>query len=437
VSLRLLLGGAAIALAAVVAGTLLPLGAAIVIAVPLATGGALLLERSLTGRLRHAANQVDAWLGQEHHRAVRLPTGAGWHELELSLNALGAAYHRRGVRLRRERPWRRELVDSLVNPALLFSAEGRMLAANDAARSLLGIPVDARDLTVLQAVGSAALAGAVREARDRAVPITLDVEHGDRDLRSVVSLVGDELLVIVTDRTVERRVEELRRNFVVNASHELKTPVTSIQTLSEALEISLTRNPAEVEALVGRLRGEAERLARLVYDLLDLRRLEERGPLERTRVDLAELVRQAVADLVDRAEERGVELAVDAPDRLLVSGVSGDLELIVKNLVANGIQYNRSGGTVELRLESTDDHHVLTVSDTGIGIPTGELSRIFERFYRVDDARSRETGGTGLGLALVRHAVESHGGVITVDSDPGRGTTFTVTLPGRDGAPLA
>ena len=431
---RLLLGAAAVGATGVVAGALLPLGAAVALTALVALGSAVVTDRLLAARLRHVAEQVDAWLSQEHHRAVRLPPGDGWHRLEVALNALGAAYHRRGVRLRRERPWRRELVDSLVSPALLFSSEGRLLAANDAARRLLRIPVDARDLTILQAVGSAPLAGAVREARDRGVPVTLDVEQGDRDLRAVVSLVGDELLVILTDRTVERRVEELRRNFVVNASHELKTPVTSIQTLSEAIEITLRRDPEQVEALVGRLRGEAERLARLVYDLLDLRRLEERDPLERTPVDLAELARQTVADLVDRAERRDVELAVDAPDRAVIAGVSGDLELVVKNLVANAIQYNRPGGEVELRLTLEPDAAVLTVRDTGIGIPRRDLDRIFERFYRVDAARSRQTGGTGLGLSLVRHAVEGHGGTIAVDSRLGQGTIFTVRLP-RSGPP--
>jgi signal transduction histidine kinase len=260
--------------------------------------------------------------------------------------------------------------------------------------------------------------------------VTVDAEHGERDLRATVTTVGDETLLIIDDRTHERRVEELRRNFVVNASHELKTPVTGIQTLAEALQVTLRTDPARAPALVSQLGGEAERLVRLVNDLLDLRRLEERGPLESVPVDLAELVRRAVADAVPEAEQSQVDLSVDAPDRAFVSGLPGDLELIVENLVANGIKYNRPGGSVAISLSPSGGmYYTLRVSDTGIGIPQPDLGRIFERFYRVDSARSRETGGTGLGLSIVRHATERHGGTIAVESLLGEGTTFTVTLP--------
>ncbi|GGI08949.1 sensor histidine kinase [Egicoccus halophilus] len=422
--LALGLGLAAFALArAAPAG----LGLALVLALAILVGvGADAAENR---RLARLAERVNAWVGAPDHRTLVLRGGAGWRQLGIALNALGAAYARRGERIARERPWRRELVDSLVQPSLLFSAEGRLLAANDAARDLLGIPVDAGDITVVQAVGSAALAGAVREARESRTPVVVDAEHGEHELRSAVSLVGDETLVLITDRTRERRVEELRRNFVVNASHELKTPVTGIQSLAEALQVTIKRDPDRVPSLVNQLNGEAERLTRLVHDLLDLRRLEERGPLERVPVDLAELVRQVVVGQLARAEQREVEIGVDAPDRAFVAGVPGDLEVIVKNLVGNAVQYNRPGGSVDVSLVPEGGTYVLLVRDTGIGIPQQDLSRVFERFYRVDTARSRETGGTGLGLAIVRHAVERHGGSVRVESLLGEGTTFTVTIP--------
>jgi signal transduction histidine kinase len=401
---------------------------AVALTVAIGLIGAALTEAIEARRVRQLAQEVNAWIGQEH-TPIAVGGSDAWRQLGTALNTLGAAYARRGSRLERERPWRRELVDSLVQPALLFSDEGRMLAANQAARKLLGIPIDAGDITIVQAVGSAALANAVREATTRQAPISVDVEQGDHDLRAVVTLVGDQTLLIINDRTRERRIEELRRNFVVNASHELKTPVTSIQTLAEALQVTVRQDPARTETLIGRLSVEAERLARLVHDLLDLRRLEERGPLERVPVDLAEMIRRTAADLVPVAEAAQVQLGVDAPDRAIVAGVPGDLEVIVTNLISNAVQYNRPGGTVDVALEPSDGHHVLRVVDTGIGIPHQDLARIFERFYRVDAARSRETGGTGLGLSIVRHAVERHGGTIVVDSLLGEGTTFTVTLP--------
>jgi signal transduction histidine kinase len=426
---RLLLGATVLAAVGFVVGERFggPVAFALVliVAVGVALGEDLLGAR----QVRRIADEVNGWMGRTTHDPLVLRGNSAWRQLAIVLNALGADYHRRGAKLARERPWRRELVDSLVQPALLFSRGRRMLAANDAARSLLGIPIDAAGLTALQALGSAALSSAVRETRKQERPITIDTHHAGRDLRAVTTMVGDEILVIIEDRTRERQIEELRRNFVVNASHELKTPVTSIQTLAEALAVTVRSDPDRVPALVARLGNEAGRLARLVGDLLDLRRLEERGPLERVPVDLAELIREVVAGQFDRAEAREVEIAVDAPDRAFVAGVAGDLELIVKNLVGNAIQYNRPGGSVEVSLRPHNGSYVLVVRDTGIGIPQQDLARVFERFYRIDTARSRETGGTGLGLSIVRHAVERHGGTIRVDSLLGEGTTFTVTLP--------
>lgn len=341
------------------------------------------------------------------------------------------ASHRRRTRMLAAEVsrWRGQLVDSLLEPALLFSASGRLLAANDAARTLLGIAADATELTVRQAVGSEALAAAVEHARQRGHLAPVDVQHEGHDLRASASVVGAETLLLITDRTRERRVEALRRDFVVNASHELKTPVTSIQTLAEALAVTMRTDPERSHALAQRVGVEAERLARLVRELLDLRRLEERGTIDREPVDVAELVRLSVADLIPRAESRQVTVQVDAPDRAMVPGVRGDLEVIVANLIGNAVQYNRPQGTVTIEVTPGAQTLVVRVADTGIGIPAQDLSRIFERFYRVDAARSRQTGGTGLGLAIVRHAVERHGGVIEVSSVLGQGTTFVVQLP--------
>lgn len=419
----------AVGLAGFAAAALPDPGTAIALALVAGAVGAALIHQVEARRIRRLADLINHQVARTQAEPLTLRGGEHWRRLAAAVNALTTAYHRRGSRLQQQRPWRHELVDSLVQPALLFSAGSRLLAANDAARELLGIPVDAQDITVVQAVGSAALADGVREARAASGPVTIDVEHGDRDLRAVASRVGDEVLLIIADRTRERRIEELRRNFVVNASHELKTPVTSIQTLAEALQVTLTSDPVRAGELADRLGSEAERLARLVRDLLDLRRLEERGPLERAPVDLAEMARRTVADLTPRADSREVTLTVTAPERAMVAGVPGDLVVIVKNLVDNALQYNEPGGSVEVEIEPRDGRQVIRVSDTGIGIPHQDLARIFERFYRVDTARSRESGGTGLGLSIVRHAVERHGGTIHVDSLLGEGTTFTVTLP--------
>lgn len=293
----------------------------------------------------------------------------------------------------------------------------------------MSIRTPERGASILEATATTAIVEIAARVRADREPMTVDVERAGRELRVSVSLIGDETLIVLADRTRERQIEDLRRDFVVNASHELKTPVTAIQTLGEAIAVTLPTDPVRAASLLKRLNDESERLARLVGELLDLRRLEVAGPLERVPVNLSEVVRLVVADLFSRAEGSSVEIDVDLPDNAPIAGVHADLEAIVKNLISNAIKYNRVGGKVSVGLRTEGGTRILTVADSGIGIRQQDLPRIFERFYRVDTARSRETGGTGLGLSIVRHAVERHHGTVQVESALGEGTTFRVTLP--------
>lgn len=424
---RLLLLVPVAVVAAALLGATRSLAAAVALASVLGAGVAAILWWVQDARVRTLARQVNRWIAGPHE-PLDLRGGRHWQELAVAVNALGASHERRHHRLRRDVPWRRHLVRSIEGPALLFSSDERLLDANPAARELLGLP-DGEGLGLIQALGSAAFAAAARESRTARRPVQVDAELGGRELRATASAIGDETLMILMDRTDQRRVEELRRNFVVNASHELKTPATAISTLSEALEIAIASGSERTPQLVARLREESDRLVRLVHDLLDLRRLEERGPLERAPVDLAALVRDVAAGLQPRAEDERIELVVDAPEQAYIAGIGQDLRLVVDNLLTNAVQYNRPEGTVEATLARDGGTYLLTIRDTGVGIPQADLQRIFERFYRVDVARSRERGGTGLGLAIVRHAVERHGGSVQVESLLGEGSTFAVRLP--------
>jgi len=407
----------------------------IIISVTLAAAalsGALLIAnvRRTSRRLDHLTKRIDSWVGARGPEPIDASGWRGaWSRLAAGLQVLADSYAQRAAKLDSERPWRLQLVDALAQPALLFDADGRLQAANDAARTLTGMTEGRHGITIIESTGSTGIADTVERVRESRSPMTVDVERAGRDLRVSVSLIDDETLVVLTDRTRERQIEDLRRDFVVNASHELKTPVTAIQTLGEAIAVTLADDPARAASLVKRLNGESERLARLVGDLLDLRRLEVAGPLERVPVDLAEVVRLVVAELLPRAESRGIGIDVDLPDSAPVAGVPADLEAVVKNLITNAVKYNRDGGSVDVTLRTQDAARVLRVADTGIGMRRQDLPRVFERFYRVDTARSRETGGTGLGLSIVRHAVERHGGNVQVESSLGEGSTFTVTLP--------
>ncbi len=397
----------------------------ILTAIVVGAAAAALLRWFEGRRVARLTAQVDAW--GRGDSGVVMTGGARWRELGAALNRVAAVYDEQRRQLAEERPWRHDLVDALASPAVLFDADGQAAAANAHARDLLG--VTSIGTGIIETLGSARLADAVERARREGAHVAVDAELGDRQVTASIAVVGRETLVILTDRTRERRIEEVRRNFVVNASHELKTPAMAIQTLSEALEILAAREPARIPELVARLNEEADRLVHLVHDLLDLRRLEEATLVSATTVDLVPLIGRVVADLDQTARDRQIRIDVDAVETAFVRGDHDDLVLVLRNLVANAVQYNRDGGIVTIELSREAGDWRVDVADTGIGIPQHDLPRIFERFYRVDVARSRKTGGTGLGLSIVRHAVERHGGRIHVESLLGEGSRFTVRLP--------
>jgi signal transduction histidine kinase len=240
--------------------------------------------------------------------------------------------------------------------------------------------------------------------------------------------VDGAVVLVARDVTSERQLDRIRRDFVANASHELKTPVASILALAETLSEGAGQDPDTAGRFLSHLEQEANRLSRLVGDLLDLSRLEGEAR-ERTTVDLGEVVSEEADRLRARAEGAGIRLVVEAPEPVGVSGSKGDLGLLVHNLLDNAIQYSPDGGEVRASVRVREDRAELRVTDTGIGISSRDLDRVFERFYRADPARSRATGGTGLGLSIVRHVAESHSGDVLARSVLGAGSTFIVRLP--------
>lgn len=320
------------------------------------------------------------------------------------------------------------LLEALPDPALLFDEHLRLAATNEPGRTLLEL----RDepYTPTQALGTARIADLVDEALAAARSVRMETVLDGRDLEVIAAPVGDHTLVLLRDQSDRQRVDAVRRDFVANASHEMKTPVAGIQALADALTVTIEHGERDrSRELTARLTDEADRLGRLITELLSLRRLEEDGEHAETPVDLAALVHEEVDRIRRRAAGHDIEVTCDLPGSAVVVGSEGDLRLVVSNLLDNAVGYNREGGRVEVGLSSRDGTWRLQVADTGIGIPRQDLDRIFERFYRVDIARSRAAGGTGLGLSIVRHAVERHGGSVQVTSILGEGTTFTVDLP--------
>jgi two-component system, OmpR family, sensor histidine kinase SenX3 len=229
------------------------------------------------------------------------------------------------------------------------------------------------------------------------------------------------------------RVNKIRRDFVANVSHELKTPATSLRLLAESLEETIDEDPVQARLFAAQLKKETERLSHLITDLLDLTRLESQEGVENpVSVDVRSVLMTVLARMRRVARKKNITLQWKRFGRAAQYTVHGDETLLTSmftNLVENAVKYTPPGGRVEVTGGFEGSEIVIRVCDTGIGIPEGSLPRIFERFYRVDKARSKETGGTGLGLSIVKHIAENHGGRVTVESRLGEGSTFTVYLP--------
>jgi signal transduction histidine kinase len=396
----------------------------------------LLVARTLAvvrdNRLRRLALEVNAWMGKTTVVPVHLEGGHGTQQFVSALNALGAAYGRRGTRVEEAQPQLREMIAALPEAALLFGLDEQLVTANDAALELFAMSDG--PTTATQALGSAVLVAMVRATLAEPTLHRIETTIGTRTIEaSTTPLVGN-VLVVARDKSEEVRIEAMRRDFVANASHELKTPVAGIQSLADALEIVLERDPVKARAVVGRLRGEAARLATLVAELMNLRRVDARpSEDELTSVALDKMVEELTTEFAEPAAAAAVTMKARVAPDCAVTAVDQDVRLALRNLLDNAIKYNREGGTVSVVARRQAAEVVIEVRDTGIGIPGKDLGRVFERFHRVDEGRSRDAGGTGLGLSIVRHAVERSGGQVSVSSLLGSGTTFKVTLPAAPG----
>lgn len=241
---------------------------------------------------------------------------------------------------------------------------------------------------------------------------------------------GFSLLLFLRDITEEKKVETIKKDFVANVSHELRTPLASIKGYSETLLDGAMDDKATTMDFLRVIDRHATRMARLIDDLLILSRLESHQmTIVSEPLDLRELVISTAKGFEKQAQDKGVGLTVDLPEGLpKVLGDKDRLEQVVVNLLDNAIKYTPSGGVVKVGARPDGPEVVVDIADTGLGIPPEDISRIFERFYRVDKARSRDLGGTGLGLAIVKHIIQGHNGRLNVKSAPGKGSTFSFSV---------
>ena len=332
------------------------------------------------------------------------------------------------------------VVEALDQGVVVLDAEDRVVLLNPAARAMNLTDVDRLTFPDLAELADRARSLGQHQHRSVDLPIgRLGREPISLAVDAVPLVMEDELVgavgLLLSDMSEQRRLEAVRRDFVANVSHELKTPVGALTLLAEAVQ-DAAEDPEAVARFAGRMQHEGTRLARLVQELMELSRVQGADPMPGAEiVSVRELLDEAVDRSRLAAEQASIsiELAISTRD-LAVRGNQSQLITAVSNLVDNAIAYSGAGTRVALQASATSDHQArptvdISVSDQGLGIDEGDVDRIFERFYRVDQARSRRTGGTGLGLAIVKNIVTNHLGTVAVRSTVGQGSTFTIRLP--------
>jgi two-component system phosphate regulon sensor histidine kinase PhoR len=362
-------------------------------------------------------------------------------ELGHELDRLAGSLARTLGELRAERDLQRRILEAMQEGVAVVDRDGRIVLVNPALRSMLLVGADAVGKLLIETVRHAQLEDLLDAARDGSDNTPLEIElpglKPRRILAHAAQLSGDDegLLVVFVDVTELRRLESLRRDFVANASHELRTPIAAVRSATETLRGGALDEPDAAIRFVDIIERNAQRLQTLLEDMLELSKLESNEfKLKRERVELASVVPIVLALFRERAEKKGVRLAAELPrEPMAVVGDARALEHVLSNLVDNAIKYCPQGARIVVRAASAGERVKLVVVDDGPGIAPEHLPRVFERFYRVDAGRSRELGGTGLGLSIVKHMVEAMRGRVAVESQVGRGATFTVSLPNAAG----
>ncbi|HDI00591.1 MAG TPA: HAMP domain-containing protein [Firmicutes bacterium] len=350
-------------------------------------------------------------------------------ELAAALNEMARKLEDSFASLSTERQELRAILSSTVEGIVVLEEGGRIILANESFKRMFGLPPSIGGKFYWEILRNPDFKTFVEDISRKGKVEAKEVGFQDKVyLANGVLLEDGRKVAVFHDITEFKKLERIKADFVANVSHELRTPLTAIKGFVETLEEEAT--PVQ-QHFLQIIRRHSDRLINLVNDLLILSKLEDRElKLEIQEVNLKDLVSDVLRMFEGRIKEKNLTAELFAEeDNAVIHGDPFLLEQLFINLIDNAIKYNVENGRIELRLSPIDGHMKIEVSDTGIGIAREHLDRIFERFYVVDKGRSRELGGTGLGLSIVKHIVLAHNGRIDVQSEPGRGTTFTVVLP--------
>ncbi len=315
-------------------------------------------------------------------------------------------------------------LDALPIGVVVCDRDGQVVQRNSKATNLVG---DYRTDALVDASVKAVVASAANHISKSEV---LELSGHGVPIVSITAkpLADGGSIVVIEDISERRQLDAVRRDFVANVSHELRTPIGALALLAEALEDET--DPEVIARLMGHITSEVRRASRLVEELLDLSRIEAGKLADFTDIEVDKLIGDVIGRVAPLAIQRGIQVTATPVDgSLVVSGDREELLSAIVNLLENAVKYSDGGTSIRITVEAQGTNLVIRVIDEGIGIPAKDLDRVFERFYRVDRARSRETGGAGLGLAIVRHVAANHGGEVTVESHEGEGSIFTLTIP--------
>ena len=400
------------------------------VALLIALGVAAIFARQISRPVAELRDVAGAIAAGDLGRRPSLSAPGEVGELAVAVRRMAEQLEHRLRALQSEDELLGALVETMNEGVVAIDRQRRVIRINRSGRQLLDVHEDAPfsiDLFPRERVLQDAIADAMG-----GVPVDgVEIQIGSRTLAVTARPLGDGgAVVALFDLTGLRRLQAVRRDFVANVSHELKTPLTAIRGFAETLA-SETTDPQHAK-FADTIRANAERMQHLVDDLLDLSRIESGGwrPAPVT-LDAEHAINDALTPLREEASRKGTRIVTELDARSLRADPMA-VRQIVTNLVENAIRYTPQGGTITVFTRSENGSVALGVRDTGSGIPAEHLSRIFERFYRVDPARSRAAGGTGLGLAIVKHLAEAHGGSVNAESIPGRGTTVSARFPSAD-----
>lgn len=403
--------------------------------------GAVIVARRISEPIRTVAEAATDIARGDYARRVPIRSDDEIADLGRSFNEMAARLEDEVTTIRRDQRELRAILRGMTEGVVAVDTEERVVLMNEAACEILAIEEERaikRPLweTLRIPAIAATLSAAMKKEETQSSKVRIPQGATDRIVNLHASpLVGEGgarrgAVLVLEDATERERVEAIRRDFIANASHELKTPIASVRGMVETILDDDEMDVGIRHRFLERVLSQTTRLGDIVQEMLALSRLETEGARVATKaLDVRLALQGVVEDVLPLAKERGIQLDTTIPtEPCLVLAEPEALRRIVGNLLDNAIKYANDGGTVQMHAVHTGDELTIEVTDDGPGIPTEKHHRIFERFYRVDEGRSRELGGTGLGLAIVKHHVHALGGHIELESAPGQGSTFRVSL---------